>query len=723
MKSLLFPNSLTIKVFLTILVTAIGCSSPQSRVEDLLAKANQHFSDGELREAEIEYKNVLQADSRIGEAAGNLGLIYFGQGRIRLALPFLSQAVEINPDELRYQGPLLSIKSQFEDPEKTWSDASEILIEDPTNQFALSVLQSSSLRLGRTNDARNFLNSLPVNGESVAVKTALALIDASEGKLDAAIETLKLAIETDPKYANAHLAMGNALWAKQDLTAADTSFALAVEHSPSIPNVTLTLARFKLKIGDRDQAEIIVKDLIDKNPNFVPALIFRANMLGADGLFEDALEVTELAQRLSPMNPEITILASQLDLNNGESEAAVSRLSKLTQRYPEFTAGHLALSKALLANDERLKASSSLMRVLTLDPNNIEALLVQAGLEIQQGSPEAAEENLLRVLESVPKHPIAQGLLADVYISKNDYDQAKELLLDLSTQQPKNPQPLFKAAQLEIQIGKIAEGRQYLESSLSRAPAFLPPLELILQLDVQDQQFEAAEARLAPLLKEKPNNPSLHFLSGKLSLAQNKTDMGVSSLKRALEIDPLLRPASYALAQHYQAVGNLNEAKLRLEALIRTSNEDVEAIFSLGNIEEQRLEFSSALESYQDVLSLDSNHVGALNNLAYLLADEFDRIEEAHTLALKARELVPFSPAVADTLGWIAFKMDDFSLARSLLEESSRKIEDPMIFYHLAKAYAALEMIPEAKIALDKAINLGLPDEETDDARASIQNF
>ncbi len=722
MKSRILPNSLTIKVVITILVTAIGCSS-ESRVEDLLAKANQHFSDGELRKAEIEYKNVLQADSRIGEAAGNLGLIYFGQGRIRLALPFLSQATEINPDEMSYQGPLLSIKTQFEDPEKTWSDATEILKEDPTNQFALSVLQSSSLRLGRTNDARNYLNSLLVNGESVAIQTALALIDASEGKLDAAIETLKLAIETDPKYATAHLAMGNVLWAKQDLTAADTSFALAAEHSSGRPNVTLARAQFKLKIGDRDQAEIIVKDLLDRNPNFVPALIFRANMLGADGLFEDALEVTELAQRLSPMNPEITILASQLDLNNGESEAAVSRLSELTQRYPEFTTGHLALSKALLANDERLRASSSIMRVLTLDPNNIEALLVQAGLEIQQGSPEAAEENLLRVLESVPKHPIAQGLLADVYTSKNDYDQALELLLDLSTQQPKNPQPLFKAAQLKIQLGRIAEGRKYLESSLSRAPAFLQPLELILQLDVQDQQFQAAEARLAPLRKENPENPSLHFLSGKLYLAQNKTEMGVSSLKRALEIDPRLRPASYALAQHYQAVGNLNEAKLRLEALIRISKEDLEAIFSLGTLEEQSLEFSSALESYRDVLRLDSNHVGALNNLAYLLADKFDRIEEAHTLALKARELDPSNPAIADTLGWIAFKMGDFSLARSLLEESSRKIEAPMIFYHLAKAYAALDMIAEAKIALDKAINLGLPDEETDDARALIQNF
>ena len=67
--------------------------------------------------------------------------------------------------------------------------------------------------------------------------------------------------------------------------------------------------------------------------------------------------------------------------------------------------------------------------------------------------------------------------------------------------------------------------------------------------------------------------------------------------------------------------------------------------------------------------------------------------------------------------------MGDFILARSLLEESSRKIEAPMIFYHLAKAYAALDMIPEAKIALDEAINLGLPDEEAEDARALIQNF
>ena len=106
MRFLIFPNSLTINLFVTILVTTVGCSS-QSRVEDLLAKANQHFSDGELREAEIEYKNVLQADSRIGEAAGNLGLIYFRQGRPRLALPFLSQATLLNSILMRGWQPFL----------------------------------------------------------------------------------------------------------------------------------------------------------------------------------------------------------------------------------------------------------------------------------------------------------------------------------------------------------------------------------------------------------------------------------------------------------------------------------------------------------------------------------------------------------------------------------------------------------------------------------------
>jgi len=146
----------------------------------------------------------------------------------------------------------------------------------------------------------------------------------------------------------------------------------------------------------------------------------------------------------------------------------------------------------------------------------------------------------------------------------------------------------------------------------------------------------------------------------------------------------------------------------------------VEAIFSLGNLHEQSSAYTTAMENYNTVLKIDSNHYRALNNLAYLLSDKSGNIEDAYTMALRARELAPNDPAVADTLGWIAYLKGDFSFARDLLEESSKKLADPSVAYHLGKAYEALEMNTEAKNAFEKALSLGLSGDEESDAKNAI---
>ena len=63
-----------------------------------------------------------------------------------------------------------------------------------------------------------------------------------------------------------------------------------------------------------------------------------------------------------------------------------------------------------------------------------------------------------------------------------------------------------------------------------------------------------------------------------------------------------------------------------------------------------------AVKHYRKALALDSSNIFALNNLAYILSRDTARVDEALTFARKAKELIPESPQVMDTLGWLYYR-------------------------------------------------------------------
>src|SRR5207247_8376661 len=83
-------------------------------------------------------------------------------------------------------------------------------------------------------------------------------------------------------------------------------------------------------------------------------------------------------------------------------------------------------------------------------------------------------------------------------------------------------------------------------------------------------------------------------------------------------------------------------------------------------------------------LSIEPNFVSALNNLAYLYAEQLNDVDKAYDLARKARDLQGQDPAVGDTFGWVLYKRGDYQQALPILQESAQKIPDnPEIQFHL----------------------------------------
>ena len=106
----------------------------------------------------------------------------------------------------------------------------------------------------------------------------------------------------------------------------------------------------------------------------------------------------------------------------------------------------------------------------------------------------------------------------------------------------------------------------------------------------------------------------------------------------------------------------------------------------LGSVEELTGNVPAAIERYRQTVAVEPNHPVALNNLAYLLSNQPDRLLEASQFANRAVESSPDQPAYRDTLGWVLCQQGHYAEAVKHLEKAATLNVAPVQF-HLAYAY------------------------------------
>ena len=106
------------------------------------------------------------------------------------------------------------------------------------------------------------------------------------------------------------------------------------------------------------------------------------------------------------------------------------------------------------------------------------------------------------------------------------------------------------------------------------------------------------------------------------------------------------------------------------------------------------------------LIELKPENQNAYNALGYSLADRKVRLEEARTLIRKAVQLAPEDPFIADSLGWVEYRLGNMEEASRILEAAYKRRPDPEIGAHLGevlwaagKRDRAVEVWKEASLA------------------------
>ncbi|HYG22131.1 MAG TPA: tetratricopeptide repeat protein [Verrucomicrobiae bacterium] len=684
-----------------------GCSKA-ARGDRHLQRADQYFGAGKYSEAEIEYINALRLDGKNTHAIKQLALIYHSSGRIARAYPLLTRAAETHPADPEIQLKAAEVQLAVGNANAAFDGSLNLLRSNPTNAGAAIVMAEAVRTTNHLAAATEALEQArKTAGDTAPLLTALAVIQARAGNTQSVSHTLTRAAAADPRFGPAQMALGSWHLAHQDVTNALSAFKRASESAPPRANFPVRYADLLAKAGQVEQGRQILTSITEATPDYLPAWVALGELELSQNQLTNCARAVSRARTVAPEDFNAALLDGRLKLAQQEPEMAIAAFDKMAVDFPKAPKVHFYLAAAYLLKGNDVAAAKALAQSLVLDPENEEALLLQAQLDIRRENPTVAITSLTRLLERKPGLVEAHLLLINAYMRNGEPEQALRRGEQLRRLFPDNAQVPMLIGSIYLSQKKSADARREFERAVQLAPEALQPFEQLVNLDLSDNAPSRALTRIQEKMQRWPKSPVLPVLLARVHWALNETNKVEAALQQAIAIQPEYSAPYLLLAKLYVDSGESAKALKQLQNSIEQNPNDAAALFQMGVIQSDTGDYQAAVATYERVLEINPKFSPALNNIAHLYSSKLPQLDKAIAAARRARDLAPADPFVADTLGWVLFLRGDFSGALSFLQQSADAlVQDPEIQYHLGLTYYMLNQPTQAKTVLQRALAL-----------------
>jgi tetratricopeptide (TPR) repeat protein len=203
--------------------------------------------------------------------------------------------------------------------------------------------------------------------------------------------------------------------------------------------------------------------------------------------------------------------------------------------------------------------------------------------------------------------------------------------------------------------GQRQESIPYFEKALDIKPGYAEAHNNLGTVLTDLGRSSDAVEHYMKALEIKPDYPEAHNNLANLLRSQGKLAAAVEHYQQALKLNPYLAEAHFNLAMTLANQNRPTEAIEHFQHVLEIKSDYAEAHYQLGDMLQQSGRFKAAIAHYQSVLKLAPEHLGARNNLAWLLAtcpeESLRSGDMAVEVALQADRISGGkSPEILDTL-------------------------------------------------------------------------
>jgi putative PEP-CTERM system TPR-repeat lipoprotein len=326
-----------------------------------------------------------------------------------------------------------------------------------------------------------------------------------------------------------------------------------------------------------------------------------------------------------------------------------------------------------------------------------------------------------KIQGSEPNNPEVLDMLAQIQSNSGDKSAALETYYKLVAINPYSAFAQFRLASILMEMQNQTGASEALKKALVLQPDYIDAQMALAELEVAKRNYDQALVIARTIQRQSAESPLGLMLEGDVLTAQKNPALAVKAYERAFAIGksgPLMIKLHTSLSQ----AGKGDEATARLTLWLKAHPDDEPTRLYLAETYLAEKQNKAAIEQFQTILQHNPNNSAALNNLAWTYHLEKD--PRALEYADKANLLVPNSPQIMDTLGWILIEQNNITRGLPLLQQASSIDPDAVaIRYHLALGLIKSGDKANARKELERIVSSGKTLPEIDEARALLKQL
>ncbi len=721
-----------------------GCSqSPQK----LIATADRYHENKKYKEASILYRKAISKDKTNAEAYYREGLNLLDQRNPGEARSFLRRAVDLKPDNTDAAAKLAEIDLAIysRNPEKLQSFLSEAkdlttkinqvqpnsfdgarlqgLLDLANNKVDSALVEfekankikpyapdlvgwyaEALISAKRPDDAETLLRGMIAHDKTWGpAYDTLFMLYRNQSHLDKAEAILLERVQNDPKNATAITNLANYLLATNHYDQAQKVMQRVADDKTDFPAGHEMLGDFYVRAkkpdqaieqykagakedpkddltyqerlvavytltGHRDQAFQLAKQLASKNPKNMAANNLYASLLMSEGNTDTAKKVDEIKSMVQN-NPDDALLHLDLArayLGTGKSDQALSEALESIRQQQSFMPAHLLAARIYEDRGEHDKALAETGTVLAAEPKNPEAELTRDRALIGMNQLDQAQSELEALSKQYPNANEARLALGDLYLRQQQYTKATDEYQHVWSSNPPDPRGFLGLQNVKVAQGKGQEAAVALSGFIQKNPRASSLRYQLANIDTQTA---------GQLMKSDPAG------------AKNYLQQAADNYQEVLKTNPSSTDVLLRLGFIQRALGQLPAALASFEQAGKTDPNSAGAFLNQGMTLEAMDKKKEASSLYNKVLSMDPGNAVALNNLAFLSADTGGDLDQAMSLAQRAKQQEPTSPDISDTLGYVYYRKNLNAQAVQIFRQIvQNRPNNPTFRLHLAMA-------------------------------------
>ncbi len=686
---------------------AISQESPEPQAYYLLSTVLA--KRGEAAAALDVYRQLINKDPKQLEAYYMSAVLQMDLGQMEAAsrtLANMETHFADRPETARLKGMLLYRQGKFAEA----NIALESSIKNQPHILAylfsgLCYYQSEQYELA----LNQFQKTLDINPEFQRGRILIATTLLKQKRIDDAIVEIQKVLRSEPDNAYAHNILGSAYLAKGDYDKGMAELENASELDPNLADAHFKRGLFHLAKGEGAAGEADLIKAVEAAPEVLNSRLMLVTHYMRQKNYSDAIKTLQDGMTGEKTDALLNNYLAAAYFAQKKNKAAIEALLKARKLDPAYLTPAFNLASYYASQSKYADALAQYDSILSIDANNIRALLGKIAVFNLQGD----QSQVPATYAAIENTKQEQGyyIFARYLLKDSKVDDA------IATVEKGLQGYPDSVALLELQGGLALSKKDLDKAQLTfEKLATVDPekgYSSLVRLYLMKKQPEQADKLIQELLQQHSDRDYPYLLSSGLLISQRKladaqtvVKQGQSRVADTLRLD-------MQLARILEADGNRAQAGQLYQRIVQKAPRFAPAHVALGYIKEQSGDKSAALDLYRKAVSLDQRNVSGLNNLAYLLADNFGEVKEGLDFALKAYRLEPSDPRIMDTLGYLLILNDKHADAVKLLAKAHEMLSDiPTVALHYGQALMGSGSKAEAKPILEAVIEKGTAQEK-----------